>query len=304
MPLQPARVAELGPEPTAGEFVRTHLGELSRELRALDPLVRRDVPDALHQYRVTVRRLRAALVTFRRLFDEEVTELLRAELWWLGRELAAARDAEVVRERLLELVDAEPPELVRGPVRRRIDASMTLRRRAGQAAAVRALDSARLANLIDRLDTVVAGAALRPERAAGGPKELHKALKQSVRRWRRRLDALEELDATPSPELDTRLHDVRKASRRARYAAEAVTPVLGASAEELAEAMHDAQDLLGGHQDGTVAAAALSELAAEAAAAGEDTFTYGRLHAREKAAGERAAAEAMVMLVDLAQKVS
>ncbi len=301
-PLVPARaprVADLDDEATAGAFVLAHLGEQARELRALDPLVRRDVPDALHQYRVAVRRLRAALATFRRLFDRAATEPLRAELWWLGREMAPARDSEVVRQRLLELVDAEPAELVRGPVRRRIDTTMQDRRRRGQVAAVRALDSTRYLQLLARLDAVVDGVALRPERAARGRKELRKALTHSTQRWRQRLDALGAVDASSGPERDHRLHDVRKAARRARYAAESVAPLLGDSAKELAKAMHDAQDVLGGHQDATVAAHALSELAADAAAAGEDTFTYGRLHAREVAAGERSAAAAMTILREL-----
>jgi len=310
VPARPPSIVDLGGDPTASDFVLAHLGEQARELRALDPLVRRDVPDALHQYRVAVRRLRAALATFRRLFDRAATEPLRAELWWLGRQMAPARDAEVVRERLLELVDAEPGELVRGPVRRRIATTMSKRRRAGQDAAVRVLDSPRYLQLLDRLDGVVSGGALRPERAQRGRKALRRALTEATKRWRKRLDALEQaMDGgageRPAPELlDHRLHDVRKAARRARYAAESVAPVLGQPAEELADAMHDAQDILGGHQDATVAAQALSELAAHAAAAGEDTFTYGRLHASERAAGKQAAEEAMAVLRDLAKRTA
>jgi len=252
-----------------------------------------------------VRRLRAALATFRRLFDRAVTEPLRAELWWLGRQMAPARDAEVVRERLLELVDAEPAELVMAPVRRRIAETMSERRRRGQDAAVRVLDSPRYLRLLDQLDAVVDGVALRPRRAQRGRKELRRAMAASIERWRQRLEALEALDGVPGAEtLDHRLHDVRKASRRARYAAEAVAPILGDTANELAGAMHDAQDVLGGHQDGTVAAQVLSELAADASAAREDTFTYGRLHARERSAGERAAGEAMSVLRELAARTA
>ncbi len=54
----------------------------------------------VHQARVTCRRLRAALGTFRPLLDPDVTGPVRDEIRWLGRALGDARDAEVVHERL------------------------------------------------------------------------------------------------------------------------------------------------------------------------------------------------------------
>jgi len=49
------------------------------------------------------------------------------------------------------------------------------------------------------------------------------------------------------------LHEVRKAAKRARYAAESVEGVYGAPARRFAEAMQELQDVLGEHQDSVVA---------------------------------------------------
>ena len=49
----------------AGDVVLAYLGEQAAALKAQDPQVRRDEPDAVHQMRVASRRLRSALQTFR-----------------------------------------------------------------------------------------------------------------------------------------------------------------------------------------------------------------------------------------------
>ena len=54
----------------------------------------------MHQARVATRRLRSDLRTFRSLLDPEWTKSLRDDLKWLGRDLGAVRDAEVLLDRL------------------------------------------------------------------------------------------------------------------------------------------------------------------------------------------------------------
>jgi CHAD domain-containing protein len=82
---------------------------------------------------------------------------------------------------------------------------------------------------------------------------------------------------------DVLLHEIRKAAKRARYAGEALVPVHGAAAREWAARMEDIQEILGAHQDTVVVREHVRRLATEAHLAGEDTFTYGRLHALEQA---------------------
>ena len=57
-------------------------------------------PEHVHQARIAVRRLRAALRVFASLLDEEWTALIGAELDWLGTALGAARDADVLLARV------------------------------------------------------------------------------------------------------------------------------------------------------------------------------------------------------------
>ena len=85
---------------------------------------------------------------------------------------------------------------------------------------------------------------------------------------------------------DTVLHEIRKSAKRARYAGEALTASFGGPAKKYADAMADIQSSLGDHQDSVVAREVILAIADEAEAAGEPTFTYGRLHALEQARGD------------------
>jgi CHAD domain-containing protein len=51
-------------------------------------------PEALHQMRVALRRLRAAISLFGEVVSDDRVEAIKAELKWLGRELAPARDLD------------------------------------------------------------------------------------------------------------------------------------------------------------------------------------------------------------------
>ena len=84
----------------AGPVVQARLGELIERLAVCDSRVRRHERGGVHQMRVALRRLRSLLATFRPLFDPDVVASLRDEVKWVAGELGAARDREVVRERL------------------------------------------------------------------------------------------------------------------------------------------------------------------------------------------------------------
>ena len=65
-------------------------------LQSLEPMVRADEFDAVHQMRVATRRLRATLRSFGQVIPRSDTERLAGELKWLGGLLGAARDGEVL----------------------------------------------------------------------------------------------------------------------------------------------------------------------------------------------------------------
>ena len=271
----------VGPDSTAGEVLLAHLTEQAAALVSLDPLVRVDAPDAVHKMRVAVRRLRSALATYRRLLDRSVTDPLRDELRWLGRALGPVRDSEVTRDNLRDVIAAQPRSLVIGPVARRIDRTLGAEHRVSHRRAVTELRSERYLRLLDEVDAVAGGSALKGKRVN---RAARKQLPREVRRaFDRMVGYVEQTAAATSPdEADRLLHEVRKAAKRVRYAAESVRPAIGSDATDLAADMEKLQDVLGEHNDSVVVRPLLRRLGAEAEAAGDSAFTFGRLDALEE----------------------
>ena len=75
---------------------------------------------------------------------------------------------------------------------------------------------------------------------------------------------------------------MRKAAKRARYAAESAALTLGRPADTLATRMEDLQKLLGEVQDGVETRAILQQIAITAHLAGQDNFTFGLLFAEQR----------------------
>src|SRR5215213_912440 len=92
------------------------------------------------------------------------------------------------------------------------------------------------------------------------------------------------------PGRDAALHEVRKAAKRARYAAEVARPVLGRRAKAFARRVKAVQKVLGEHQDTVVIRGELRRIGVQAHLDGENGFSFGRLHALQQASAERAAA--------------
>ena len=273
---------------SAGGVLQAHLQDQVDELLRRDPQARRDLPDAVHKMRVATRRLRSALSTFRSLLDRERTDPLREELRWLAGVLGGPRDAEVMHARLRRLVAEEDPDLVLGPVAARIDTALSLRHRQAHAALVEDLDGERYLRLLDALDALVADPPLQPLARERATEVLPGVVRRAWRRLDRAMKAAER--AEPGEQQDFLLHEARKDAKRARYVAEAVTPVFGAPARTYAKAVAALQEVLGEHQDGVVTREVLRELGVQAHLAGENGFTFGRLHAVEQARAEAAAA--------------
>lgn len=277
--------AEPEPGPTAGDVVVAHLRSQVAELVARDPLVRRDEPDAVHKMRVATRRLRSALRTFRPLLERAVTDPLRAELRHLAGVLGEARDAEVLRDRLLAEVAAQPDELVLGPVAARVADHLGGRYRQGHDAVVAELDGPRYLALLDALDALVTEPPLTARAARPAGPELRRRVRRT---WQRLAAAERAASAAPPDGRDHLLHEVRKAAKQARYAGEAVVTCFGRDAERFAAAAEGVQEALGEHQDAVVAREALRQLGVAAHLAGENGFTFGRLHGLQDARADAA----------------
>jgi len=257
---------------TAGRVVHDYLAAQVERLAAQDLRVRRGESDAVHQIRVTARRLRSALQSFRPLLDRERTDPLVDALRTLARELAPARDAEVLRERITAGLDALPSELLLGPVQAQVTRHFARVEAEAHAAVLSALDGESYVALRRGLDELVE----RPPLTEGASAKAGKTLPSLVGRRARKLDRA--MDAALAGD-DVAIHTARKAAKQLRYATEVARPVGGKPAARFARSLKGVQQALGEHQDTVVARDTLRELGAQA----ENGFSFGVLLGRDAA---------------------
>jgi CHAD domain-containing protein len=221
--------------------------------------------------RVATRRLRSTLRSHRALLGP--WQPLRDELRWLATALGDVRDGDVMAHRLADAVAAQPPELVVGPVAARLTQRLAGENARARERLVEALESPRYAALLDALDDLVDAG---PTRRVGKGR-LRRAARKALRRADRMLDP----GTGPDTASDERLHEARKAYKRARYAVEVLRPVAGQPARRLRKRLTVLQDELGAHQDAVVTAMLLRRQGMTAYAQGENAFTYGLLLGRQ-----------------------
>ena len=260
------------PEPPSDPVHRAVARQVAK-LRECDREVRIDADDAVHQMRVTIRRIRSLLQASEGDFGLTDDATILSELRELATVLGGARDAEVLAERYRDALDALPPELVRERVRKRLVDGALRAYRSGLSRSLTVMRSPRYFRLLDALDTVV----LAPP-PSSEDRYPQADIASGYRRLRKRVKAAE---AAEGHDRDAALHQVRKAAKRLRYVA-AATGELAVAGRAKA-----IQELLGEHQDSVVSRNHLLREAAAAHAAGEDTFTYGVLFAREADLGQR-----------------
>jgi CHAD domain-containing protein len=220
---------------TPSERLRAALAEQGRRLLEHDPGTRLGAdPEDLHQMRVAARRARAFLRAARPLLDRDWADELRAQLGWLGSALGAARDFDVLVERVRRDIAAleKGRELVAG-----LERSVEREREKARSAAVAALSEERYFTLLDRLES------LKPKLAAEESATLSSLWWDEFQRTRRTFRRLS------SDSSDEELHAARIRVKRARYAAELAAPELGHPGERFVDAAKDLQDVLGEHQD-------------------------------------------------------
>ncbi len=275
---------------SAGQVVLAYLRAQAGRLKSLDPLVRLDEPDSVHQMRVASRRLRSTLRSFGHILPRDATAGLAADLKWLGGVLGAARDAEVVPGHLRGSLRQLPVELRIGPADARIQGHFASVRAAARTELLATLDSERYFSLLDDLDRLLAEPPLTPEAARRATDVLPVAARRAHRQAARRMHRAWRAPAGPAR--DEGLHRARKSARRARYAAEAIAPAAGGKATRFARRMKKIQSVLGEHQDSVIARAVARDLGIAAHLAGENAFSYGLLYGRDACDAGRFQAEA------------
>jgi CHAD domain-containing protein len=274
----------------AGTAVMRSLRAIGERMPDLETAALADEPDAVHQFRTHVRRIRSMLGAFTPVFDEAPVVSLRRRYRELGAELGVVRDIEVrveVAERALgdigeqgiatdtvhwqevraRLVDAERAEYALAHARF-ADRQQLPRARARR----------------DELEAFLVEPLLAPRAVESAREVLRDLIEDEARRALRRA---RRLDGGGD---EAELHEVRKAGRRLRYAAEAVTsePVelFGGQVRKLAEVGDDLHDVLGDHRDEVLFAEHARRAGAHVAHEGGASLLFEQLAA---AADERAA---------------
>lgn len=246
---------ELSGEAAAKKILRSCLAQIVANQAAA--LAGAD-PQGVHQMRVGVRRFRAALSCLRRLLPTEARKAISAELRWLGRELADAREWDVLIAETLTPAMVDP--VTAAPVGTLLDRAER-RRGVGYRRARRALRS-------PRYTAAVLGALAWLEQAwadGAGRNRGRRLAKPFVRvAWRvmREADRALRHDRAAVEDGDpARLHAVRIAAKKARYVTEFLAALAPrAAVESYIKALKRVQDAFGHSNDVTRAQAMLRSL--------------------------------------------
>ncbi|ACE99954.1 CHAD domain containing protein [Rhodopseudomonas palustris TIE-1] len=203
----PAHDIVLSQNAGSAEAFRAIATELLRLTAAQQPKVRRRDPTGVHQMRIALRRMRAAISVFGELIEGRDTQRLKRELKWLAGRLAPARDLHLLEVKIksAQLGTGSPAFLKR----------LGSDRGAAFASASATVELQRFRKLMSDLQRWIdagewtrgANDAERPSAAEFG----QQVLARRARKLNKRLEKLEQLD-------DEERHQVRIAAKKLNYA--------------------------------------------------------------------------------------
>ena len=236
-----------------GEIVRSILGHMLANVAA----ARIGDPEGVHQLRVGIRRLRAALVLFRDVLRQETGRRFNEELRRMGQVFGRARDWDVFIGETLPAVEAEGAEKgLLDLLRERAEQW----RAAAQADVRRELDGPAFTTLLLNVagwiedgtgDPELLGTnALRRPIAELAPALLSRMARKAARRGKRLKGASHE-----------ELHALRKSIKKLRYGFEFLSPLYpAAKVEAVIDPCEKLQTLLGRLNDSAVTPALVEQL--------------------------------------------
>jgi len=218
-------------------------------------------PEGVHQMRVSIRKLRSALKTFKRYIDPLQLDWLAADLKWMGSQLGPARDWDVFLDETLVSMAAHGIDagavaaLEREGRRKRADAYKSVRTMLG---------GARYAQVMLRLTAFAALQSWRPDPATRGPGKnplatpLGKAARRILNRPYKKL--LKAGDGMAGLDMAAR-HQVRIRIKQLRYAVDFLRGVHSVSeTEAFGAALRHLQDNFGHLNDVVMALRLTGEL--------------------------------------------
>jgi CHAD domain-containing protein len=235
-------------------------------------------PEQIHNMRVAVRRMRAALRVFGPAMPARRRDRYSAELRWIAAVLGRVRDADIC----LAAWNLDLAGLGAGPRARLAPFTVRLERRRARrhTALLQALDSARYRRLVRSLERfLLPGAPVAGAPAPAGrpvidmaPRVLRSRMRKTRRELRRQTD-----HAAPQ------LHALRIRFKKLRYACEFFAELYGRRLDKAARRIASLQDTLGRYQDEIVMHRFLLDLRRRAVAeedrAAADLGRLARRHA-------------------------
>ena len=221
---------------------------------ALEHMFANEIPtlkgkaEGVHQTRVAMRRVRAALRAFKRILPYDKRKAFNGEFRWFQQRLAPARDWQVFLSETLPKIAAAAPEQEETIKRLRRIARAERRRAVGDATAY--LESRRYARLLLQFERWIAS--LEKEIGSEAFSQPVKPFAKSVlrRTWRYFLEDTRPLSRLP----DEDLHEIRKRGKKTRYATQFFNSLWsGPEVPPFMKLMGRFQDSLGKTNDAIVA---------------------------------------------------
>ena len=281
----------LAPDIDAQSAFQTIAGACLHQLVANQPLMLDDDPEGLHQMRVALRRLRAAISLFSDMLPDPQTSALKTELKWITGELGPARELEVFVKRVVNPVADRKPDRPGVAV---LSRELWQRREETLARAHAAVESPRFRSLV--LDTA---AWIEDGDWISNPEDPARMLRQRPiaeaaadqlnRRWKTILKKGKNLDELEPP----LRHRLRIQAKKLRYAAEFFAGAFPRKKsmkrrKDFVASLAKLQDALGDLNDIAVHEELLGRLVDGKNAGGkargsvEKAFAAGRLSGREE----------------------
>ena len=269
--------AEVDRDAPALELLGTALAGFLAAMDRNLPGVLADVdPEALHDFRVAVRRTRATLKLVRPASPDDVSDRWEPELKWLGTLTTPVRDLDVVQLQLPAMSDwlvaADAADLAP------LSSYLNRRRVVERTALVTGLGSQRFARLRGEWGETVAGLAASTPDSGAAAMSVGDLARRSISRAGRRVLRAGAGVRADSPAAD--LHALRKRGKELRYALEVFSPVLAKKPRKRAvKDLKVLQDVLGRFQDAEVQLRVLRGFAESAAgdASAEALLAVGEL---------------------------
>lgn len=247
----------------AVELHLTQLHKLRDFARARDPI------EAVHQLRVTSRRLRTFVDMFAPFTDPELAKAARTPLRKITRAVRDLRDADVQSQGLARRLQHATSEHERIALNHLLD-RVRSRRLAYAKRAEKRLRKLDLGELGRALRGLLDQVALRVAAPAASYRLVAEvAYRPIVDEARARAPQAGELPTAES------LHEFRLALKQLRYAAELIEPALNGSFEAIHDHAKRLQSLLGEHQDWVEFEKLVSKRRARAVRNGRETLAQG-----------------------------